>query len=418
MKSKTSSTGYYCGPKWLHHLMQSNSRPDPKYRHYKPKDLAFVRVNGRDHYLGKHGTPESWERYYRLLAEWRTSGAAVEVQPQTAPPPAEAPSVAEVILGFWRHAEQHYRRADGTPTGELDNFRASLRPLRKLFGTTPAGDFGPKALKLCRQAMIEAGLARTTINQRIGRIVHVFKWAVENELVPPSVHHGLKAVQGLQKGRTAAREPAPVKPVPETFVDALRPYVARQVWAMIELQRLTGMRPGEVTIMRTGDLDTSGRAWTYTPASHKAEHHGKGRTIYLGPRAQEVVKPWLRTDLTAYLFSPKEAMAEFRAGQRRDRKTPLYPSVLARPRVAKPKRQLRDHYSVRSYQHAVGYGCRRADVPAWHPHQLRHNAATRLRKEFGLDAARAILGHSSHTTAEIYAELDREQAASIMERVG
>ena len=63
--------------------------------------------------------------------------------------------------------------------------------------------------------MIDSGLCRTTINQRIGRIVHTFKWAVENELVPPGVYHGLKAVKGLQKGRTEAREPEPVKPVPE-----------------------------------------------------------------------------------------------------------------------------------------------------------------------------------------------------------
>jgi len=186
--------------------MLDASRPDPKYRHYRPKNLAVVRIVGRGFYLGRFDSPESWERYYRLLAEWRTTGVAAAGNTSTPPPPGDGPSVDEVILGFWRHAEQHYRHADGTPTGELDNFRDSLRPLRKLFGTTPAKEFGPKAIKACRQAMINAGLARTTINQRVGRIVHLFKWAVENELVPPSVHHGLRAVQGLQKGLTDAKE--------------------------------------------------------------------------------------------------------------------------------------------------------------------------------------------------------------------
>src|SRR4051794_10261210 len=106
----------------------------------------------------------------------------------------------------------------------------------------------------------------------------MFKWAVENELVPPSVLQALKAVNGLRRGRTEARESAPVRPVPDAFVDAVRPHVPRLVWAMIELQRLTGMRPGEVLTMRTADLDTAGKVWTYTPSSHKTEHHDKPRT--------------------------------------------------------------------------------------------------------------------------------------------
>src|SRR5262249_22204198 len=154
---------------------------------------------------------------------------------------------------------------DGTPTGEFQNYIETFRPLRRLYGSTPAADFGPKCLKAVRHVMVEQRLARTTINARVRRIVHMFKWAVEEELVPPSVHHGLKAVQGLQKGRSGAREPARIRPVAEHLVDAVRPHVTRQVWAMIQLQALTGMRPGEVTRMRTCDLDTSGKVWVYTP---------------------------------------------------------------------------------------------------------------------------------------------------------
>ena len=94
----------------------------PKYRHYKPKDLAVVRIDGRDIYLGKYNSPESQESYRRIMAEW----LAARPLPTTAGRPGEAeaasPSVSEVILAFWtRRAEVHYRRPDGTPTGELDN---------------------------------------------------------------------------------------------------------------------------------------------------------------------------------------------------------------------------------------------------------------------------------------------------------
>src|SRR5262249_48330031 len=174
---------------------------------------------------------------------------------------------------------------------------------------------GPLALKAVRQAMVDVGLCRTEVNKRVGRVVRCFRWAVENELVPPSVHHGLKAVAGLRRGRADVRESEPVKPVPDAFVDAIRPHVAPRIWAMVELQRLTGMRPGEVVRMRTADLDTTGKVWVYTPERHKTQHHGKARRVYLGPRAQAVVKPWLKADLTAYLFSPREAVQEFHAAR-------------------------------------------------------------------------------------------------------
>jgi hypothetical protein len=169
----------------------------PKYRHYKPKDLAVVRINGHDIYLGKYGSPESREKYRRIVAEWLTTN---HPQTERIQPTEAALSVNDVILAFWtRHAEKHYRHADGTPTGELDNYRASLRPLKQLYGSTQAREFGPLKLKAVRQVMIDSNLSRNVINQRIGRIVRVFKWGVENDLVPPGVHHALQAVRGASE---------------------------------------------------------------------------------------------------------------------------------------------------------------------------------------------------------------------------
>src|SRR5947209_1031602 len=112
----------------------------PKYRHYKPKNLGVVRINGRDIYLGRFNSPESWERYARVIAEWRATGAAAPPRggPQAGRTPEEGPSVAEVILGFVGFAETYYRHADGTPTEELAAYERTLRPLRKLYDGTPA----------------------------------------------------------------------------------------------------------------------------------------------------------------------------------------------------------------------------------------------------------------------------------------
>ncbi|HBG27609.1 MAG: hypothetical protein A2Y10_15775 [Planctomycetes bacterium GWF2_41_51] len=53
----------------------------------------------------------------------------------------------------------------------------------------------------------------------------------------------------------------------------------------------------------------------------------------------------------------------------------------------------------------------------WHRHQLRHNAATFLRKEFVIDTARIILGHRSAVITEVYAEMDQQKAMEAVVRV-
>ncbi|WP_169973101.1 tyrosine-type recombinase/integrase [Tautonia rosea] len=401
----------------------------PSYRHHKRSGQAVVTLNGRDHYLGPHGSPESRAEYDRLIAEWLSNGRR---SPKTASRSRGRSgsgsdlTINEMLLAYLRFAEGYYVK-NGTPTQEPDNIRWAVRPLRKLYGHTLAQDFGPLALKAVRQTMIDSGLCRAEINRRVGRIVRVFKWAVSEELIPAEVHHGLRAVSGLRFGRSEARESDPVRPVPDAFVDAIESFVSCQVWAMVELQRLSGMRPGEVVSMRTIDLDTTGRVWTYTPADHKTSHHGKARTIFLGPQAQAILRSWIRTELEALLFSPAEAEAERKAVMRAARKTSVQPSQRNR---AKPRRKRKpgDAYTVESYRRAIARAIKQANteraerglppIPHWHPHQLRHNAATRLRKEFGLDAARAVLGHSSPIVTEVYAELDAMKAAEVMERVG
>jgi hypothetical protein len=58
---------------------------------------------------------------------------------------------------------------------------------------------------------------------------------------------------------------------------------------MIRLQLLTGAWPGEVTSMRPCDVADG----VYRPREQQIQHHGRGRAILLGPRALEVLKPWL-----------------------------------------------------------------------------------------------------------------------------
>jgi integrase len=399
----------------------------PSYRLHKQSGQAIVTLSGRDVLLGRHGTPESREKYSRVVAEWLAAGRQL---------PAEQHEIttAEVVAAFRKHARVYYRHADGTLSREVDNLDAAVRPLLKLYARYAAAEFGPLKLQAVRNEMIAQGLCRTEINKRMSRVKSVFKWAVSNELVPADVYHGLLSVAGLRLGRCQARESEPVRPVPVEHVDAVLPHVSPQVAAMIRLQLLTGMRPGEVVVIRGCDIDMSENVWVYTLASHKTAHHGHERHVPLGPRAQEVIKPFLKCDLTGYLFSPSGAEQHRRAEQHAKRRTPL--SCGNRPgtnRKLNPSRGRGEHYTVESYRRAVARGCDKADawgkggrvvadaertVPRWHPHQLRHTAATELRKRFGLDAAQVMLGHRTLTVTQVYAERDTERALEIAAAVG
>ena len=137
----------------------------------------------------------------------------------------------------------------------------AIQPLMALYGCSAIAKFGPSSLKVVRQRMVESGLSRKVVNARINRIRRIFKWGVENELVEPRVLQVLQAVAPLKQGRTQARETEPVKPVLHAHIEAVRPYLTDQVSAMIDLQLLTGMRPGEVVMMRWCDIDTASDTW-------------------------------------------------------------------------------------------------------------------------------------------------------------
>ena len=187
---------------------------------------------------------------------------------------------------------------------------------------------------------------------------------------------------------------------------------------MVRLQQLTGMRPGEVVRMRSCDLEETESVWIYRPSSHKTVHHGHGRIICLGPLAQEVLKPFLKADQQTYVFSPKEAIAAWHAERRRNRKTPVPRSQRQQKPKKNPKKRPGDRYQVSSYDRAISLACEKAGVPHWHPHQLRHTRATEIRAEYGLDAARVVLGHRSPQITEVYAEIDVGKAAQVMREIG
>ena len=401
----------------------------PAYRLHKPSGQAVVTLDGRDLYLGRYESAESKCAYQKTITEWIANGRRL---PRDLTNHNQPITIAELIASYWRHAKAYYQK-NGQPTSEQDWIRYAVKPLRQLYGRTNAADFGPLSLKSVVQLMVDSSVSRTVINGRMTRIKRLFKWAASNEIVPASTYHALQTVSGLRRGRTSAAENEPVLPVPDEYVDAVKPFLSKQVKAMVEIQRIAGLRPGEVIVMRGIDMDTAGRIWHYRPSDHKTAHHGYQRVIELGPTAQNIIRPFLKRELDAYLFNPTEAETERRIKLRQGRKIPVQPSQRNRMK-RRPKRQPKLRYSTASYRRAVARACDKAFPPPenlseneknawrrehrWHPNQLRHSYATQIRREHGLEAARILLGHRSMAVTEVYAEIDRAKVADIVAQTG
>jgi integrase len=397
----------------------------PTYRLYKRTGQAVVTIDGRDHYLGLFGSLESRHKYQRLIDAWLAGKFPDDTDDIDDPSDSQTvggPTVNELILAYVRHAKAYYKPDTRGEQKEVGCIRDALRLVRKLSGPLPAVEFGPRALKTARAAMVEKGWSRGYVNHQVDRVRRMFRWGTEEQLISATVYQALRAVRGLRKGAPGVRESRKVRPVSPRHIKPVLKQVGPLMRALILFQLHTGCRPGEALRLKPRRIDRRGEVWVYRPGRHKTSHHGKRRRILIGPRAQKVLAPWLDgVGDDDHVFSPARAEALRQSVRRRQRKTPLWPSHLRRleaKRKAAPKRAKRPRYDVSSYRRAIKRACRLTGVPSWSPNRLRHTAATRIRRRHGIEMARVILGHSTAFTTEIYAETDRVKAAEVIKQMG
>ena len=462
----------------------------PKIRHHKPSKRACCDIGGRTFYLGPWPDPsqppseEVQRAHAQLIAAWVANNyrpftpvpkkpqtpTLQDVQEQTA-----VLTVRSAVLRFLEHIRATYTDPEtGKPTQQLDEYVYSLRAVVWLHGDLPAAEFGPKALKAVQQVMAsgydhpehgpQRPLSRRTINWRVGRIKRAWKWLVSEELIPGSAFHALQAVSGLRQGRSAAKEKPPITAVDLAIVERTLPHLPPHIRGIIELMACTGMRPGEACRIRLSEIDRTGAIWLYRPSKHKTLHHGHQRVIALGPKAQAILKefirytcprcrettarrselPWktelcddCRRRVLSYdlgrgtrpwpnpeshdpdgpIFSPAWQREEHFARLRKRRKSRVQPSQKNR-RKAAPKRLPGKWFTTNRIQVAVARACKEHGIPRWHPNQLRHTFATLVRREHGLEAAQVALGHAQANVTQVYAERDLTLALAVAARLG
>jgi integrase len=249
-----------------------------------------------------------------------------------------------------------------------------------LFADMPVESFGPSELKAMRTSLIARGQCRNTVNRRAKQVIAMVRWAVEEGHASESVWARLRAVRPIPPGREGSHDYCPIGPVSIDHFVAVNKLVAPRYRPALDVQRLTGMRSGELLSMRPQDVDMTGRHWYYRPVNHKTKRYVKEKIIGIPEPAANV--------LTACM--PRTWA---------DRWFP---------------------WSVDTHRQAVARACVSAEIPTWHPHQLRHGLATHLERimgESGREAARLLLSHTNAKTTERYVAPSPESLAVILDMI-
>ena len=349
-----------------------------------------------------YGSPESHEEYARLCREQERQQAeaeadaaivpdklvqlSLELVEQVGDPQLGSAltncrdagpelSVAELCEAYFLFAQGYYVK-NGRSSGQVPHVRRAIRIVNELYGHARAMDFGPRALRTIQARLVKTNAihggnktpirySRTTVNLTCEGIRRIFKWAASHQLLPVTIHQALATVPGLKAGRTTAREPEPIRPVAGDVVDATLPHLSPVVADMVRFQRLTGCRPGEVCDVRPIDVDRGGAVWQYRPASHKTEHKGRERIIFVGPKAKAILMPYIlrAPSPDAYCFSPAESVAKHVAEMRARRRTRVQPSQQNR-RKARPQKAPSTHFCKDAYRRAIVRGVAKANRAA------------------------------------------------------
>lgn len=408
-------------------------------RHRDGRGIATF--NGRQLTFGRFDDPEARVRFAAFVARWEANSRHL---PEDVLEPERSPLTATQLAdGFVEHLKAKHNAE--WLANNLASYESAMRPLREHLGALPARELTPKKLRFLRDRMIATPRSdddprprwcRSEINRRMRAVKAALRWAVSEELVRPEILHGANAIDGLRAGEHGTREGKRRQPVPEEHVREVLPFLSSPVAAVVELLLLTGARPSELLDIRPCDIDkTPGNVWIRKLDRHKNAKRGKVREIVFGPAAQEVLRRFLdrvpRPTADRPLFSPRDALAEQNRARRAQRETPLYPSHAARyerERAGRPERVVGDRYDTAALGKALDRAIAAANekreaegrepMARWTLYALRHAAALRIRREHGLEAARALLGHAGATMTEWYAAVDSERARRAMEQSG
>lgn len=386
--------------------MGSSRHSAPALKIHKGTGHARCRINGREYWLGRAGTPECEARYRALVTRWARSQAETVAVAEAAPEPmASGPTTVAAALA------QYLAEIKGTATGEALRKNARWWLARSMAATLSQhsavrlDDFGPKMFSRWVESVASSPMPhkrdgkevpRTTTHVRkiVAELLRFVEWCVAGEIVGADKLVALRAVKRLPLG--AARSPLVRRPVDDTVIHETMARLPAVYAAIVTICRHSAARPGEVLAMRPCEIDRTSQqgVWIWRPTRHKTQRFGRERAVVLGPRCMAALEPWLAGVPNDEIVFTTDCIKRVRT----DGTIRLRPRRNVVPITAGDLRR------------GVRIACEEAGLPVWTPYSLRHSGLTEFRSVGGVDAAQIQAGHSAASTTERYAGADLRRA--------
>lgn len=372
-------------PKW----------PPPIHTH-AASGRDYVLYRGVQYYLGPAGSPESRRAYADLLVRLQAGGQATEKA--TAKGDKGKPSPSLTVGEVWlRWLADEAPRYGGSHESVCIGYAFAVAI--EIHARTPAAEFDALALEEVRDRMVGRGWAMSTVSYSIVRIRTVWRWAERRRLVPRGSWEGLRALPPLAPNDARFRPRKKRRAYSWEEVERVLACCVPPLAAALAFHWWTGCRSQDVRRLRVGQIDQSGEVWIYRPPQHKGSWRGAERAVFIGPRAQEGLAPWLADK------GPEDFAFPVTRATRRSKRTDWYHGAHC--------------YGRKTYGQAVSRAARLAGVPDFQAYCLRHSAKRRVTREMGLHAARAFLGQESISTTDGYDHhRDIEVATEVARRCG
>ena len=378
--------------------------------------------------FGPSTDPASRAKYEEMKSEWEKERGEKTEAAQKTETIGNVPVVANLIGDFMIWARARYVRTDGTQTGRASSIWKSLKLFLIDYGTRPCDEITLDDLEAFQRRLDASGrYCRGTVNGIVYDVLSAFKWGIHHRIngaryVSPSTVGDLSFIEKLRRGACKSIDHPRRGAANISDVERTLPFLPPAIRTILRLTLLTGSRPGEIRILRPCDVrEVSPDLWEYKPTRHKTERYGGERVIYFGPRAIAILNAEIvgfDGEPTDYLFRPKDAARDRYLDQQRRKRSP---SKVKRDAERRARAEARrdPFYSGRALSVAVRRACESAGIKPWTPYQLRKAAATYIDKEFGAEAAAAVLGHRNTTMTENhYIDPRREKAAEIARKIG